>query len=115
MEKDKLQREDNGLENNSYIWHTNYKLRVRIYEFTPVRICEERKGLKTTLWRVRNRIRLTVYPQMEFFEINFTKDSSLLPHAIHSPFYWRILKKTILYSGFNNPCKNPRTRKFESI
>ncbi len=27
--------------------------------------------------------------------INLTKDSSLLLHAIHSPFYWRILKKTI--------------------
>jgi hypothetical protein len=24
-------------------------------------------------------------------------------HAIRSPFYWRILKKPILYSGFNNP------------
>jgi hypothetical protein len=24
------------------------------------------------------------------------------------PFYWRILKKTILYSGFNNPFKKIR-------
>jgi hypothetical protein len=31
---------------------------------------------------------------------NFTKDSSLLLHAIHSSFYWQILKKTILFFGF---------------
>jgi hypothetical protein len=31
--------------------------------------------------------------EMEFLDIK--KDSSLLLHAIHSPFYWRILKKTI--------------------
>ncbi len=34
-----------------------------------------------------------------------TKDESLLLHDIHSAFYWRILKKTVLYSGFNNPYK----------
>jgi hypothetical protein len=28
------------------------------------------------------------------------KDSILLLHAIHSPFYWRILKNTIRYSVF---------------
>jgi hypothetical protein len=40
-----------------------------------------------------------------------TKDSSLLLHAIHSPFNWRI-KKTILISGFKNPYKTIReTRK----
>ncbi len=37
---------------------------------------------------------------MEFFDINLTEDSSLLLHAIHSSFYWRILNKTILYSDF---------------
>ncbi len=42
---------------------------------------------------------------MEFLDISLTKDSSLLLHAIHSTFYWLILKKTILYSGFNNPVK----------
>jgi hypothetical protein len=42
-------------------------------------------------------------PGMEFLDINVTKNSSLLPHANHSPFYWRILKKTILFSGFKNP------------
>jgi hypothetical protein len=38
---------------------------------------------------------------MEFLDISLTKDSSLLLHAIPSPFYWQILKKTILFSGFN--------------
>jgi hypothetical protein len=38
--------------------------------------------------------------EMEFLDINLTKDSSLLVHAIHSPFYWR---KTILFSGFKDP------------
>jgi hypothetical protein len=42
-------------------------------------------------------------PEMEFLDINLKKDSSLLLHAIHSPFYWKILKKTMLYSGFKNP------------
>jgi|LakMenEpi03Aug12_release.lakeMendotaPanAssembly.Ray.scaffolds.fasta_scaffold939459_1 hypothetical protein len=34
-------------------------------------------------------------------------------HAIHSPFYWPILKEfTIFFSGFKNPCKkNPRNKK----
>ncbi len=30
---------------------------------------------------------------MEFLDANLTKDSSLLLHAIHSPFYWRIFKR----------------------
>ncbi len=32
-------------------------------------------------------------PEMEFLDINLTRDSILLLHAIHSPFYWRILIK----------------------
>jgi hypothetical protein len=53
---------------------------------------------------------------MEFVDINLTKDSRLLLHAIHSPFFWRILKKTVPCSGFNNPYKKIReTRKLESI
>jgi hypothetical protein len=43
--------------------------------------------------------------EMEFLDIILTKDWSLLLHAIHSPFYWRISKKGILYSGFRNPYK----------
>ncbi len=47
---------------------------------------------------------------MEFLDINLTKDSSHLLHASHSPFYWRILKKTILFSGLNNPYKKIREK-----
>jgi hypothetical protein len=42
---------------------------------------------------------------MEFLNINLTKDSSLLLHAIDNPFNWRILKKTIPFSTFKNPYK----------
>ncbi len=44
-------------------------------------------------------------PEMEFLDMNFTKDSSLLLHAIHSLFYLRILQKTTFYSGFKTPYK----------
>ncbi len=55
-------------------------------------------------------------PEMEFLDINLTKDSSLLLSAIYSPFYWRILRKTILFSGLKNPYKQIReTRKLESF
>jgi hypothetical protein len=37
---------------------------------------------------------------MKFLNNNLTKDSGLLLRTIHSPFYWRILQKTILFSGF---------------
>jgi hypothetical protein len=53
-----------------------------------------------------------IYTEMEFLDIYLTKDLSLLLHAIHSPFYWLILKKTIHFSGFKKICE---TRKFESI
>jgi hypothetical protein len=43
---------------------------------------------------------------MEFLDINLTKDSNLLLNdAIYSPFYWRILKKTILFSDAKIPYK----------
>ncbi len=48
------------------------------------------------------------WPEMEFLDINLTKYTSLLLHAIHSPFYWQILKKTKLYSGINNRYKKIR-------
>ncbi len=41
--------------------------------------------------------------EMEFLDINLTKDSSVLLHAIHSPFHWQIFRKTILFSGFKSP------------
>jgi hypothetical protein len=55
-----------------------------------------------------------VIPSMQLHSL--TKESSLLLHAIHSPFYWRILEKIILYSGFKNTYEKIRkTRKLESI
>ena len=49
--------------------------------------------------------------EIEFLDINLSKDSSLA-HAIHSPFYWRNLIKTMILSGFKNPYKKIReTRK----
>jgi hypothetical protein len=55
-------------------------------------------------------------PEMEFLDINITKDLSLLLHSVLSPLYWRILKKTILFSGNKNPYKKIcETRKLESI
>ncbi len=55
------------------------------------------------------------YPEMEFLDINLTKDSSLLLHAINSPFYWRILKKTILFSGLKNACKKSAKQENSSL
>ncbi len=42
---------------------------------------------------------------MEFLDANLTKDSNLLLHAIHSPFYWRIFEEnqTKLFSGLKKP------------
>ncbi len=58
------------------------------------------------------------FSEMEFLDIthiSLTKYLSLLLHAIHSPFYWRILKKTILFSGFKILTKIRKTIKLESI
>jgi hypothetical protein len=53
---------------------------------------------------------------MEFLDITLTKDSSMLPRTIHSPFYWRILQKAILFSGFKNPHKKiNETRKLHAV
>ncbi len=43
--------------------------------------------------------------KMAFLDISLTKDTTLLLHAICSPFCWQILKKPILFSGFKNPYK----------
>ncbi len=41
---------------------------------------------------------------------------SFAPCYSNSPFYWRILRKTILFSGFQNPYKKIcKTRKLESV
>jgi hypothetical protein len=52
--------------------------------------------------------------EMEFLDIYLTKDSSLLVHAIHSPFYSGFKENhTLLW--FKNPYKKIReTRKLES-
>jgi hypothetical protein len=44
---------------------------------------------------------------MKFLDINLTKYSSLLQHAVRSPFYWRTLKKNTTLLWF--------FRKLESI
>ena len=54
------------------------------------------------------------YTEMEFLDISLTKDSSHLLHAIHSPFYWLILK-TILFSGLTNPYKKSAKKKNLSL
>ncbi len=52
---------------------------------------------------------------MDFLDINLTRDSSLLLHAIHSPFFWWILKKTIVFSGFKYPCKKSPKQENSSL
>ncbi len=52
---------------------------------------------------------------MEFLNINITKYLSLLPNAIHSPFYWRILKKTKLVLGLKNLLKKFAKQENSSI
>ncbi len=52
---------------------------------------------------------------MEFLNIDLTKDSSRLLHAIHSAFYLQILKKTILFSGFKNPYEKIRAWEDSSL
>jgi hypothetical protein len=55
------------------------------------------------------------YLEMEFLDINWRKDSSLLLHAIHSLFTVVDFKRKS-DSGFKNTCKNIReTRKLESL
>ncbi len=44
-------------------------------------------------------------PEMEFLDINLTKVSSLLIHAIHSLSTSGFLKRIRLYSGFKNTYK----------
>jgi hypothetical protein len=60
----------------------------------------------------REILHLEKYPEMGFLDINLTTDSSLLLHANHIPFYWRILKNP--YSSFPQK-KICETRKLESI
>jgi hypothetical protein len=52
--------------------------------------------------------------KMEYLDFNLTKDLILLLHTIHSPVYWRILKKTILFCGIKILTKIS-AKKLESI
>jgi hypothetical protein len=53
--------------------------------------------------------------EMEFLDINLTKDWSLSLHPIHSLFYWRIVKKTTLFSGFKNHHKKSSKQENSSL
>jgi hypothetical protein len=53
--------------------------------------------------------------ELEILDINLTKESSPLLHAIHSTFYWWILKKTILFSDFINPSKKSAKQENSSL
>ncbi len=53
--------------------------------------------------------------QMEFLNINLTKDSRLLLQAMHIACYWRILKKTRLFSGFKKSFKKSANREHLSL
>jgi hypothetical protein len=46
-------------------------------------------------------------------DINLIKDSNLLLHAIHSPFYWWILKETIFMNSGKMREENSRLRRLE--
>ncbi len=52
---------------------------------------------------------------MEFLDYILTKDSSFSLYTINRPFFWRILKKIILYSGFNNPYKKSAKQENSSL
>jgi hypothetical protein len=49
---------------------------------------------------------------MEFLDISLKK---AVLHAIHSPFHWRVLKKIILFSGFENPYKKSAKQENSSL
>jgi hypothetical protein len=51
-------------------------------------------------------------PEIEFLDINLTKESSLLLHAIHVN---STVPSTILYSGFNNPYKKSAKQENSSL
>jgi hypothetical protein len=58
-------------------------------------------------------------PEMKFVDTSLTKESSLLLHAIHGPFYWRILKKQysnlVLKIDINNPRKTRKRKSFHEL
>ncbi len=56
-----------------------------------------------------------MWPEMEFWDINLTKDSGIFLHAIHSVSTGGFLKKTRLYSGFKNTCKKSAKQENSSL
>ncbi len=77
---------------------------MTVYDFTP-QLYNRSIGRRGVIMLQLTGEDAEIDPKMEFLDINFTKDSSIFLHAIHSPFYWRTLKKTILFSGFKNNYK----------
>ncbi len=69
---------------------------------------------KPTSFKLTEKLWLHL-PRFNFLDINLTKRSRLWLHAIHSPFYWRIVKKTILCSGFPNLYKKSTKQENSSI
>jgi hypothetical protein len=53
--------------------------------------------------------------EMEFLDINLTKDLSLLLYAIYNLFYWRLLKKTVLYTDFKDSHKKSTKQENSSL
>ncbi len=53
--------------------------------------------------------------EMEFLDIVLTKESSLMLHAIHSLFYYRILQTTILSHDFKNSHKKSMKQENSTI
>jgi hypothetical protein len=53
--------------------------------------------------------------EMEFLDINKTKDLSLLLIVIHGPFCWRILEKTTLFLGFKILIKKSAKQESSSL
>jgi hypothetical protein len=61
------------------------------------------------MWPVR--VRRTWWKPRWNSWTSFNEDSSPLLYAIHCPFWWRILKKTILFSRFKKSVqKNPQNK-----
>ncbi len=72
-------------------------------------------GFFRTVESIFNQIDDWTCPEMEFLDINLTKESTHLLHAIHSSFYWRIWKKTKLISGFKKPYKKSAKQENSSL
>jgi len=56
---------------------------------------------------------IEIHIEFKFLDIKLTKDSSRLLHAIHSPFYWRILKRpysSLVLKSLLKHAQNKKTR-----